>query len=68
MMEPAVHGEARNLSLVTRATLAYRELSDTSRVLPDLDRHTSRIRRQSSHLRTGFLVLQKASTAPETEP
>ena len=55
MMAPALDAETANLSPVTRVTLAYRELSDTSRVLPNLDRHASRIRRQFSQLRAELL-------------
>ena len=68
MMAPAVDAETANLSPVTRVTLAYRELSDNSRVLPNLDRHASRIRRQFSQLRAELLSLQKARTAPEPVP
>ena len=68
MMAPAVDAETANLSPVTRVTLAYRELSDNSRVLPNLDRHASRIRRQFNQLRAELLALQNARTAPETVP
>ncbi|MCC6586054.1 MAG: hypothetical protein IT168_04975 [Bryobacterales bacterium] len=68
MMAPALAAETENLPLLTQVTLAYRELSDTSRVLPNLDRHASRIRRQFNQLRTELLALQKNRTAPDTEP
>ena len=59
MMAPALDTQLKDLAIPTRIALAYRELSDTSRVLPNLDRHASRIRRQFTQLRTELLALQK---------
>ena len=68
VMAPALEAEVENLSTPTLIALAYRDLSDHSRVLPNLDRHASRIRRQFNQIRTELLALQKTRKTPDTDP
>ena len=66
VMAPALDAELEHLSPPARIALAYRDLSDNSRVLSNLDRHASRIRRQFNQLRTELLSLQKLR--PDSQP
>ncbi|MCC6587130.1 MAG: hypothetical protein IT168_10600 [Bryobacterales bacterium] len=68
VMAPALEAELEHLSPPARIALAYRDLSDHSRVLSNLDRHASRIRRQFNQLRTELLALHTARKPPQTEP
>ena len=68
VIEPTLNAEVENLSMPVLIALAYRDLSDHSRVLPNLDRHASRIRRQFNQIRTELLALQKTRKTPDTDP